>query len=290
MTPLALGPEAGFELVADTRPPRRRAARCTAVTAIASVVVVLMLCTSVGDAAGDAIAPTCDDGRPHRPAPGTAPAATAAGAPAPAAERRPYSFRRRPGSGRRPRRDPRAAGWRAGVARRPLVGEPGDGVLVRLGPPGGPDRRTRLLSGGREDPPHSTQQAGTGRTIDGRPAVRCDATSFTDPAGHPIPDLHSRRLRPRARHRSFRSSSATRRTPSDPEATKGCDAVLGTLKFRGAGRARAPEPRKFGCLASDLSRWHGLVRGFAQIGAVRARFVDRCSVPERARTVLDRSR
>ena len=37
--------------------------------------------------------------------------------------------------------------------------------------------------------PRSTQQPGPGRTIGGLPGVRCDATAFTDPAGHPIPDL-----------------------------------------------------------------------------------------------------
>ena len=78
--------------------------------------------------------------------------------------------------------------------------------------------------------PHSTQQAGTARTIDGRPAVRCDAIAFTDPAGHPIPDLRVAAYG--VVHETYLSVVLCYSTDAQrPEATKGCDAVLGTLKF-----------------------------------------------------------
>ena len=195
VTPLALGAQAGFELVADTATAEATGPHDLPRAAIGQVVWSSSV-TSVGARRRTRRAPATPWA--HRAA-ADAPAAPPA-ADAPATEDGcPYSFDVpagfRPPT---PPSSPRTARWCTGVARRPLVGEPGAGVLVRRGPPGRRSTRPRSATSSRRScraPP----DAGRGRTIAGLPGVRCGATAFTDTAGHPVP-TSGRRVRHRPRH------------------------------------------------------------------------------------------
>ena len=227
VTPLALGSADGFEMVADTATAEATGRAVYRGAAIGQWVVVL-ICTAVGPA-GDAVAGTCDSvARTVRLEDAAAPPV----ADAPATEDgSPHSFDVPEGF----------AAADPVVIREQLGGVPAS-LVVRSW-----ENRVMVFSsdsGHRvaqiDTPsfcrvvakilPHSTPQPDTGRTIDGRPAARCDATAFTDPAGHPIPDLRVAAYG--VVHDTYLSVVLCYSTDAQrPEATKGCDAVLGTLKF-----------------------------------------------------------
>jgi hypothetical protein len=236
VTPLPLGSADGFEMVADTATAGATGRTVYRGAAIGRWVVVL-ICTAVGPGAGEAIAATCDTVA-HTVQLRDAPAPPATDGPV-AEDAAPYTF-------------DVPAGFAAAdpaVIREQLGGTPASLVvhswenrvlvfssdaghrLAQIDAPSFCRVVAKIL-------PRSTTQPGPGHTIGGLPGVRCDATSFTDPAGRAIPDLAVAAYG--VVHDTYLSvvlcySTAAQRA----ESAKGCDAVLATLKFRPSAAAGA---------------------------------------------------
>jgi hypothetical protein len=231
VTPVALGSQAGFELVADTTTAEASGRTIYRGTAVGRW-LVLVLCTSVGDAAADTIAPTCD-AVARTVQLSDAPAAPVAGPPA-VADGAPYTFTTPEGF---TSADPAVIAEQLGGVPGSLVARSWENrVMVFSSDTGHPVAAIDTAAFCRvveKILPRSTSRPGDGRTIAGRPAVRCGAAAFTDTAGRPVPGLevdayglvHDTHLTVVLCY----STEAQR-----VAAAKGCEAVLGTLEVTSA--------------------------------------------------------
>ena len=228
VAPVTLGSQAGFELVADTTSTEASGRTIYRGTAVGRW-LVLVLCTSVGDAAADTIGPTCD-AVARTVQLSDAPAASGGGAPAAVAKGAPYTFTMPAGFRAA---DPAVIAAQLGGVPASLVARSWENrVLVFSSDAGHPVEAidTAAFCGVVEKIlPRSTSQPREGRAIAGRPGVRCGAAAFTDTAGRPVPDLevdaygivHDTHLTVVLCY----STEAQRAA-----AAEGCEAVVGTLQ------------------------------------------------------------
>ncbi len=231
VTPVALGRQAGFELVADTTTAEASGRTIYRGTAVGRW-LVLVLCTSVGDAAADTIGPTCDAvARTVQLA--DAPAAAVAGPPA-VADGAPYTFTTPDGFRSA---DPAVIAAQLGGVPGSLVARSWENRVMVFSSDTG--HRVAAIDTAafcrivEKVLPRSTSQPGDGRTIAGLSAVRCGATAFTDTAGRSIPDLEVDAYG--LVHDTYLTvvlcySTAAQRAA----AAEGCEGVLGTLALTAA--------------------------------------------------------